>query len=329
MLQKGSEALKSPTSYRNDTHERLTCAQAPNGGADCISSTKSSSSVDERLSTRRLYHQATPVTDGAAHEHKKSVSFDEQCSSRSEMWDPVKDCSTTPADVAGFLPARQNSSRLASSKAGVSTSTGLHLSHSDQLYSQARESERRSTNLGSREFALPLDHQPHSIGLGYRGNASMDLLPSPQSQGMASPYQVNASVHAQPIHVDRPHDFFQHYRQHRPVYEDVSTLHPHLRDRSGQIGSMHSRSSPSSTIANLPTQQISGYQRADHHQRQSFFPDMSEAIEMAQYAERLEQESNRGEAMHVYERARALFQEVIIRSGSFEERLECNAAVSQ
>ena len=92
---------------------------------------------------------------------------------------------------------------------------------------------------------------------------------------------------------------------------------------------VHSRQSPSLAIANRSTQKISGFERANHHQRQSFFPDMSQAIEMAQYAERFDQQSNREEAMHAYEQACALLQDVIIRSGSLEERLECNAAVSQ
>ena len=292
------------------------------------------------------------------------------------MWDPVKDCSATPADVSGFLPTRQNSSRLATSKADVSALMGLHLPHNDQLYGQARESEQRCTSLGPRGFGLSPCHQHHDKGFGYRGYASMDLLPSPQSQAMASSYQVNASVNAQPIQVGRALDQLEHYRQHGPVYEDISTLHPRLRDRSGHTGlqsvtkgtalmgiqprqaanlhdhaqengeqdidmesrtttavasheSMNSRQSPSSAITNMSTQKISRHQRANHHQRPSFFPDMSQATEMAQHAERLEQESNREAAIHVYKQVCTLLQDVIIRSSSLEERLECNAAVSQ
>ena len=384
MLEKQEpEALKSPTSYHNHTHQQLTSAQAPNSSADCTVSTESSDQAHERLSTRMPYYQATPVTDGAAHERKEFVPFgsvpherrhdpvDEQCLSRAKMWDPVKDCSgprTTQANASGFLPVRHNSSRLDHSRASTSTSRGLHLPHSNHPYGQARESLQRFRDLGPRGIGLPLPDQSHYIGLGYRGNASMNLLPFPQSQAMASACQVNASMRSQPMQVDHPHDQLQHYRQQRPVYEDISTLHPHLRDSSGHIGlhsatkgtalmGMQPRSqengqqdigmefriptaiasyesvppwqSSSSTMANMSTQGISGFQSADHLQRQSFFPNMSKAIEMAQYAERLEQQYNREEAMHVYKRACALFQDVIIRSSSLEERLECNAAVSQ
>ena len=386
-----SEALKSPTSYSNNTHEQLTCAQAPSNGADCNLSTESCNEVGERLSTRMPFDQVTSVTDGAAHEHKEVAPFpaathvqrhdpvNEQCSSRAKMWDPVKDCSdlsTTQADVSGFLPAHHNSSRLGHSKAGASTSIGLHPLHNIHPYDQARESPQRSRNSVPRGVDLPHNGQSHDICLGYQGNASMDLLSFPQSQGMASVYQFNASMSSQPIQAGHPLDQLQHYCQPRPVYEDISTLHPHLGDPSGHIGLqsvmkgaalmdmqphqaaelhdhaqesgqqdtgtesrmptaiashelVHSRQSPSLAIANMSTQKIPGLQRANHHQRQSFFPGMSQAIEMAQYAERVDQQSNHEEAMHAYERACALFQDVIVRSCSLEERMECNAAVSQ
>ena len=388
---KRSEASKSSTSYRNDTHEQLTCAQAPSNGANYNLSTESYDEDGERLKTRMPYHQATSVTDGAAHEHKEVAPFratnrglrhdavDEQCSSRAKMFDPVKDCSgpnTTQADVSGYLPARHNSSRHGHSKASASTSTGLHLSHRNHPYGQARESPYRVRNSGSRGDGLPFFDQSHGIGLGYQGNASMDLLSSPQSQAIASVYQVNASMSPQPIQVGHPHDQVQHYRHYRPMYEDTSILYPHLRDPSGHFGLqsvtkgaaltgmqsrqaanlhdhaqesgqqnigiesrmpaaiashelVHSRQSPSLAIANMSTQKIPGLQRANHHQHQNFFPNMSQAIEMAQYAERVDPRTNREEAIHAYERACALLQDVIIRSSSFEERTECNTAVSQ
>ena len=358
--------MKSPTSYNDDTPQEPTCAQAPNSGADFTSSTHPSDEVHERLSARLLSHQATPVTDGAAHERREFAPFgsvtherrrdpvDEQCLSRAGMWDPVKDCCgpyATQANVSGFLPDRHNSTRLDHSKLSASSSIGLHLPHSDHPYGQARKSPQRFGDLGPRGIGLPLPVQSRYM-----------VLPLPQSQAIASVRQVTDSMNSQPMQVDHPHDQLQHYGQQRPIYEGPSILHPHLRYPSGHIGlqsvtkgtdhaqenrqqdigmgfrmptsiasheSVQPWQSPSSTTANMSTQQMSGFQSASHHQRQSFFPSMSQATELAQYAERLDQQYNREEAMRVYERACALFQDVIIRSSSLQERLECDAAVSR
>ena len=326
-----------------------------------------------------LYHPDTPVTDRAAHEHRefspsgsatherRHDPVDEQYSSRAKMWDPVKDCRdpTTQANVSGFSPVRHDSSRLDHSRASASTSTGLHLPHVNHPYGQSREGQQRLRGLHN--------DQAQDISLGYQGNAS---LPFPQSQTMAAVYPINGSMNPQPMQVGHPHDQLQHYYQHRPVYKDISTLHPRLRHPSGHIGSqsvtkgtalmgmqprqvanlhdharesrqqdigmgsrmptsvmshesVHSPQSPSSMRANMPTQRISGFQRANYHQPQSFFPGMSQAMEMAQYAKRVDQRSNREEAIRAYEQACALFQDEIIRSSSFEERMELNVAVSQ
>ena len=65
------------------------------------------------------------------------------------------------------------------------------------------------------------------------------------------------------------------------------------------------------------------------HQSLSSTTAMSQALSLGRYGESLDQQSNYTEATHVYERACALLQEVILRSGSIEERMECNIAVSQ
>ena len=382
--------MKSPTSYSNDTNEQLACTQAPSNGADRNLSTKSCDEAGEGLSTSMSYHQATSVTDGAAHEYKESAPFsaaalsrlddalNQQCSSRDKMWDPVKDCSdlnSAQADVSGFLAARQYSSRLGHSKAGPSTSIGLHLPYSNYPYGRARESPRRFRNSGPRVVG-PSD-QSHDIGFGYQGNTSIGLLSSPMPQAVASWYQPFAPMNPQPTQVDHPHDQFQHYRQSRPVYEDdFPTLHQHFRDLSEDIDSqsvtkeaalmgtqarqaaklhdhhqenrqqdidmeprmptavashelLHPRQSPSLAIANMSTQTIPGFERANHHQRQSFYPDIAQAFKIAKYADKADQQSDREEAMRAYGQACDLFQDVIISSGNLEERLKCNAAVSQ
>lgn len=338
-----------------------------------------------------LYHQDTPVSDSAPHEHEECSPFesatyerrqdpvDEQCSSRAKMWNPVKDCndpSTTQVDISGFSPVPHNRSRLDHSKAHASPSIGFHPPHSNHLHGKARETQQQSWDMAPTGVGLPHFDQPHDIGLGYRGSASMDLFPFPRPQAIASAYQVNASMNPQPIQMGNPHDQLQHYHQQRPLYGDISTLHPPLTDPSRHIGSqsvmegtalmgmqphqaaklhdhaqengqqiigmesrmpttmashelVQSRGSPLSILANISAPKTSGSQRANPHQRESFFPDISQATHMARYARTLDQQSNREEAIHAYERACALFQDAIITSSSFEERMECNTAVSQ
>ena len=89
-----------------------------------------------------------------------------------------------------------------------------------------------------------------------------------------------------------------------------------------------SRQSSSSAIPSPSSQILSDLERASQPQRPSPSAGTSQAMEVARFAERLDQQSNREDAMRAYKQACDLFQDVIIRSYSLEERMDCNAAVS-
>lgn len=118
--------------------------------------------------------------------------------------------------------------------------------------------------------------------------------------------------------------------------------HGHSQENGQQLTGMESRR-PASMVSNESTRprhpppsktsnllrQRSDSQQSDRLQRQSPSASMSQALSMARHAETLDQQSNCKEAVRAYERACAVFQQVIIRSCSFEERMKCNDAVSQ
>lgn len=93
----------------------------------------------------------------------------------------------------------------------------------------------------------------------------------------------------------------------------------------GSNPSTHSKPDQVGIATGHGTQQGNGSQ----HQSLLATTAMSQALSMGRYGESLDQQSNYTEATHVYERACVLLQEVILRSGSIEERMECNIAVSQ
>ena len=110
--------------------------------------------------------------------------------------------------------------------------------------------------------------------------------------------------------------------------------------RSAPCGRSQVHTASLATSSNLSTQRNSDqlahgtghhHQQADGLQPQNplVTTTMSQALCMARYGESLDQQSNYTEAVRVYERACTLFQEVIIRSCSLEERMECDTAVSQ
>ena len=56
---------------------------------------------------------------------------------------------------------------------------------------------------------------------------------------------------------------------------------------------------------------------------------VTQALDMASNAEKLDQQSNFKEAVHAYEQACGLLQGVIMRSGSIEERMSYGHTVSE
>ena len=323
----------------------------------------------DRLSTRVLYHPTSSVRDSPADERndfapsettarlRRHDPVDEESSSRARMWDPVKDCretNTTQANIPPSLPARHSSS----GRAMHPTTSGFslmstHFPPNAHSYGQAQEAQQHPTGLDTRGAAstgLPSYSQSHDIGSNYQVNASMGLHRYLQSHAMASTHQVDASVPPQPLQVGRQYDQIQHSFQRRPGYENDPTLLPRFRDQSQQAGlsSAHPGVKGAAPKGVQPRhagnsqdhsqeygQQYTGLESrmpdsmASHSLRRSLSPNMLQAINIAQYGERLEENSNRVQAINAYEQACAMFQDVIVGSSSHDERRECNAAVSQ
>lgn len=360
---------------------KSTHARASNNGAGYDLLTGSCNNAGQSLSTRIPSHQAVPVSDGGAHEHidfaplgsaahaRRHSPVHGESSSKAKMWDPVKDCSdprTTRADVPGFSPALHNSSAPFTH----STASGFPLM---SPHDQARESEQQTTGSETRgatrgvtSIGLPINYQPYNTVSGYQGNASMNLLPYPQTHPVAPAYRASTPISSQSFHFGHLYDQCERSRQYRPWYGNVPTLPPPLGEPSKQnvqqslrsitsgaapmsiqenrqqhmsLGcrmptpiasdeSARSQQSPLSTIASFSPERRLDFQQANHPPSQSPSADMSQALEMARHAEAMERMSNRAEAMRAYEQACTSFQDVIVRSYSLEERLECNAAVS-
>lgn len=112
----------------------------------------------------------------------------------------------------------------------------------------------------------------------------------------------------------------------RVAASTASHLPTYHRENFNNSGSY---SSPSGS-PNLPRRRSPDFHQAIRLQGQSpsQTANMSKALNIAQYAKTMEQQSNFTEALHAYQQACALLQEVIIRSCSLKERTECDNAVS-
>lgn len=368
-------------SSQNKTIES-THTRASNNGAGYDLLTGSYNDAGQSLSTKTPSHQALSVSEGAAHEHidfaplgsaanaRQHGLVHGESSSRTRMWDPVKDCSdprTSQADVHGFVAALHKSSPpFTHSTASGFTLMGPH----DQVRESEQHitnSETRGTTRGITSTGQSTHHQPFDTVSGYQGNASMDLLPYPQIHPVAPTYRESTPVSSQPSQFGNLYDRCERSRQYRTWYDNVSSMPPPLREPSRQTGHPSSRSinsgaaltgiqengqqnmsmesrmpasivsgeparsqqSPLSTIASFSPERRLDFQLANHPQSQSLSADVSQALEMVRHAEAMKRMSNRAEAVRAYQQACTLFQSVIIRSYSFEERMECNAAVSE
>lgn len=275
---------------------------------------------------------------------------------------------TTQADVPGFVPALNKSSAPFTHSTAHGFALMNPHGQARESEQQTTDSETRGATRGATRgvtsMGLSVHHQPYGSVSGHQGNASMDLLPYPLLHPVAPTYRASTRVRSQPFQFGHLYDQCERSRQYRPWYENVSTMPPPLREPFRQtaqqslrsidggaalIGmqekdmsmesrmptpivsgeSARSQQSPLSTIASVSPERRLGCQQANHPQRQSPSADMSQALEMARYAEAMEQMSNRAEAMRAYEQACTLFQDVIIRSYSLEERMDCNDAVSE
>lgn len=333
---------------QNAINRHPTDVQAPPNHANHDNLPGSHNGVGQDMNARVPYHQPTLATIGASHEPEDFVFVraaaserrqdvdDDEPSSRSKMWDPVKECSdpnTIQADLPGFLPG----------------------GHS---YSQAQDNRQQSMNSrtrGTAPIGLPPYPQPHDLAFAYSESALAgsqmfqnghpydqfhrnkylykDIMISPRRLGDSSGQNGQQSLESmtgeaallriQPQQAGYLHGLFQDNGQ------QLLGLGSRMPNSLVPHESAHSRPSSPSMSSNISTQRRADSQQAYGLQRQSPSASMSPAKRMGRYAEALDRESNHTEAVRAYEQACALFQEVIIRSCSLEERMECDTAVGQ
>ena len=288
---------------------------------------------------------------------------DEEYSSRAKMWDPVKDCSdshTIQADVPGFLTAHHSSNEQSvDSTVRELASMGLQFSYGNHPYGGQVQDNRQhfvnSVNRGVVSSGLSPDPQSHALASGIQPSASTDSQQFPVGHLYHRPQRSRQLGHKDsstlPSHSRNPsrqdeQQSFESMNLEAPLMDiqphQASNSHGQSHERgeqftgvkSGMPASMVSHESaprpllPSMTL-NVSTQRTSDPQQADHATRQIPSADISQALSMARYAETMDEQSNRTEALRAYEQACALFQDLIIRSSSLEDRMGWNDAVSQ
>ena len=210
--------------------------------------------------------------------------------------------------------------------------------------------------------------QSHAMPSGYQGSGARDLPPS-QAGHPYQHYQPNhyhqsryENVSILPLHLresssqtaqqsmepltrgpasmdvqKRQASYLNDYSQEtrrQPIGIESRTpapmaSHESAREHSSPDLTTQGHIASPSTISSLSAQTLSPTQQHDSLQHPSPLTNMSQALNMAYYAESLDQQSNHKEAIRAYEQACAMFQEAIIRSWSFEDRMRCNDAVSQ
>ena len=282
------DILKSLDEYDPRTGIHIAAGQAMNAGSQyCQGSYQPTPAIDDAP-----HEQEGFAHPGAAARGRQQVSIDDEHSSRTKMWDPVKEC----------------------------------------------------TSMGP-----PASPQPHGMASGYRESIPMGSQPFQTGH----PYHHHQrSRQVQPgydnISISPPHLRESTWHNARQSLESMITgatsmsgveqrLAHALKDHSQNNGH-HSMPSPRPILphrlsppANLTpsTERRSSFQHeAEGLHHHSVSATISQALSIARYAERLDQQSNYTEAIRAYAEACALFQGVIIWSHSFEERLNCDDAVS-
>ena len=338
------EALRSPMaspiqadSVQSDTNSQIDLVQVPRSGTTRDSLSGTNVEVGQGMYA------------GMPHHH-------DERSSTAKMWDPVKDCSdpnTTPADPSGLFPDVHSSEQLMGSNARNVTSTDFYSLHGGHRYGQAQGARQLSTTSGIRGAAsmgpppFPLSRtmvfgpqgralmgsqtfqrspsydqarrRPHH---GYEDTSALDRLAN-ESLLQNRQRPLDSIPRGAALLVKRPRRPNYLNRQHQENEQPTTPVH---------TASVSTGSNPSTQRRSDQLNIGTGHdpQQADSSQHQSLLTTtaMSQALGMGRYGESLEQQSNYADALRVYERACALLQEVIIRSPSFEERMECDLAVS-
>ncbi len=294
---------------------------------------------------------------------RRQDPVDDEALSRAKMWDPVKDC--TPKNLhfcnGDHSYGQGQDQRQHFTNSGTTGTAPMSLLPCPPPYPMA------SGYPGS-AFMGPLPYpQPRAIASRYEGSGLMgsqalkvghpydqfqrsgqhqsgherfSVLP-PQlressgqnrQQSLESITRDTASMGLRPHQAGLMHGSTQENRQHfmalEPEMPAPMAFHESSRPlRSSPLtspsSSTHAPTSELVTSAGLDCEQASRLQ----HQNSSI--SMSQAFGMARHAESLDHQSNFQEAVHAYEQACVMFQEVIMRSYNIKERMDCNNAVSQ
>lgn len=229
---------------------------------------------------------------------------------------------TRGASSMGLLPFPQ-SHMMASGYQG-SGAIGLQPSQAGHPYEQHQPNHHHQSKYENVSI-LPLHLREPFLQTGQRS--------------MESSTREASSMDIQLRQADYLHIYPQENRQQSIGIESRTPApmasHKSIREHSSPYQTTQAHTASPSTSSNLSTQgrpdnlSITSDRPTQQHdclQHPSPSANMSQALNLARYAESLDQESNFKEAMCAYEQACALFQEVIIRSASFEERMSCNDA---
>lgn len=277
-------------------------------------------------------------------------------SSRAKMWDPVKDCgdpNTTPVDLSALLPDGQLSQQLRDRQQSTISGFGSTSpmgppprpqSHTMVLGHQGRASMGSQTFQGSHSYDQSR-RRPHQLS-GHEDVSALDRLVSVsllqnRQRSLESIPRGAALLYTRPR---RPNHLNRHSQENERLMEPRMPVSMVSNVTCPQRPSPYQKTqvdtAPLATGSEPSTQRrsdqitiVTGHdpQQADISQHQSLLTTtaMSQALSMGRHGESLDQQSNYKDAVRVYEHACALLQEVIIRSPSFEERMECDLAVSQ
>ncbi len=296
---KRSEGLSGPMSHTqaslsDNNYDLLT--GSTNEGSHRVSYLHHASALDGDSHEQKGFAPVRAAGDVRRQEH-----LDDESSSKAKMWDPVKDCSlpnTIQADLPSFLSARHGKSeQTVDSAASGFASMGLHLSYPSPSYGQVQD----SVNRGVASTNFHPSYQPDDTASGFQGGSSIGYSMGFQPFSLDSTRRGAALTGVQPRQAVNGLGNYQENCQ------------PFTGTESRMLASMASHeAAPGRPLCPI-----------------SLSAEMSEALTMARYAETLDEQSNRAEAVQAYQRAGALLQAVIIRSCSFEERMQCNHEVSR
>ena len=199
-------------------------------------------------------------------------------------------------------------------------------------------------------------HQSHGMDSGYEGTFSTGLQPfqtgfpfDQPHRSLQYPTQYESASTLSSKHRDPFGQLGQHSSesmtrgaavmgmQPLPIGNFNKSAHENsqqsLSTESGLFASMvpqgPAAQQSSLSMTSHPLAQGSSYAHQTHRPDfQTISLDLDRAFSMAHYAEKLDQDSNYAAAIPAYEQACTLFQEMLVRSCSFEERTRCNDAVS-